>query len=309
MKCMALLCHVPMEELKREINEVQSKQTKVIEDGKNLERFRKHSLYKKKKDELIEMCRKQGVPFKHKKKHELVMSLTKEKVTSYVERTIEEIPNTLNEINKLAVSDLRCILHKNAIPTLGLKDELALRVYLKKQNRPDFISRTEVNFLLDTIKIANEIIQEEQRLVLVGFEDTIEQRKFTSNATKSMLQRFDGQASLNNIFDQIKIFLEHFIDPKIREQEKEEECSTEDELQNHHSINQYEEYFQIGAKVKVYWKKEDVQELGWRGGWYVARVTDFCRDEDQISVQFVSEPDSIYIIEVTSSINENTLKI
>ena len=124
-----------------------------------------------------------------------------------------------------------------------------------------------------------------------------------------MLQRFDGQASLNNIFDQIKIFLEHFIDPKIREQEKEEECSTEDELQNHHSIDQYEEYFPIGAKVKVYWKKEDVQELGWRGGWYVARVTDFCRDEDQISVQFVSEPDSIYIIEVTSSINENTLKI
>ena len=124
-----------------------------------------------------------------------------------------------------------------------------------------------------------------------------------------MLKRFDDQASLNNAFEQLKIFLEHFIDPKIREKEKEEECIAEDDPQNHHLIDQYEEYFHIGAKVKVQWKKEEVQELGWRGGWYVARVTDFCRDEDQISVQFVSEPDSIYIIEVTSSINERTLKI
>ena len=303
---MALLCTVQHEELKREITELKEKQMKIISEGIELESYRKHGLYGEKKDALIEKCKKAGIPFKYKKKHELVKVLTKERVEEYKPKSIEDITTSLNEINKLPVTDLRCILKENGLPTIGTKDELALRVYLKKANKDNFISRTEVDHLLKIVGCAEDVIRAEKRLSLLGFQDSIERRKFTTNARKSTLKKLQPSTAIEEIFKPLTTFLRSFKDSRRIENQSDETTDARNEL---NPANSYESYFQVGTKVKVYWSKEEVKPLGWRGGWYVAFVTDICRDEDQVSVQFVSEPDSVYQIEVTTSIKENTLTL
>lgn len=47
----------------------------------------------------------------------------------------------------------------------------------------------------------------------------------------------------------------------------------------------------------------------WRPGWYVAEVQDADRDNDEITVQFVSEPECTYICEVTPCVAKGTLQM
>lgn len=47
----------------------------------------------------------------------------------------------------------------------------------------------------------------------------------------------------------------------------------------------------------------------WRPGWYVAEVQDADRDNDEITVRFVSEPECTYICEVTPCVVKGTLQM
>ena len=156
-----------------------------------------------------------------------------------------------------------------------------------------------------------KVIHEEQRLKLLGFQDSIQKRKYSTDSGRSILKKPDNLSSIEDVFDSLETFLNVFIDSNSR---KENMLMVVDNIKENQQVDTddtedpYESFFQVGSKVKVYWKREEVKELGLRGGWYVASVKDFCREEDQISVHFVSEPDSIYAIEVTS-IEDKTLII
>ncbi|XP_066920718.1 uncharacterized protein [Clytia hemisphaerica] len=309
---LALLEWVPLDDLKEFIAEKKSKQEKLINEGLELERVRRHPLYKVKKVQLVEKCKAEKIKHQFKKKHELVKALMKEEAPPYQPIKLEGLPSTLYQITtKVPVSDLRFILHQNGLSTIGTKDELALRCYLKKNNKDDFISKDEVSSVMKVIKIAKEVILEQKRMSILGFQDEITKRKNSSEVTRSKIQRPEDTnfETLADIFSPLETFIKSSTDPKTRDIGDADAIMDDIEDGETGQLDNYECFFQIGAKVKVFWKKEDVQVLGWRGGWYVAYVTDFCREEDQISVQHVSERDSIYDLEVTSSLSDNQLKL
>lgn len=304
---LAILCCTPIEDVKLKIQEAKTKQDKIIEEGKENERYRAHRLYKKKKIELEEECKKQNLDFKNKKKHELVKLLLKgQELPEYVTKKISNIPSTLSAISSLPVADLRCILAENGLPTIGVKDELALRVYLKKSHKEDFISRTEATHILEIIKLAQNVIQQQEKILLLGGSlDTVTKRKYDTTTRRAILKK-QKDVALEAVFKPLEIFTKSFLDPRLRTEPMDVENQ---ELSPDGDGNTYERFFNIGAKIKVFWEKEAVKELGWRGGWYVAHVTSYSREDDRISVQFVSERKSIYDIEVASSLANNTLTL
>ena len=140
---------------------------------------------------------------------------------------------------------------------------------------------------------------------MLQFEDTLTKRKYTSDFTPSKFKKFQND-NLGDIFKPLEHFLNAQISPEIRSGET--EVHVDDDVSSEES-DTYERFFQVGTKVKVLWDKDSVADLGWRGGWYVAYVTDHCRDEDQISVQHVSERTQIYTIEVTPALAAQEIKL
>lgn len=73
--------------------------------------------------------------------------------------------------------------------------------------------------------------------------------------------------------------------------------------------DEIEQFYEIGARIKVKWSKEEIGDSEWRPGWYVGEVQSADRDNDEITVQFVSEPDCTYMYEVTPCLVRGTLKM
>ena len=70
-----------------------------------------------------------------------------------------------------------------------------------------------------------------------------------------------------------------------------------------------EDFFEVGARVKVRWTKEEIGDSGWRCGWYVAEVQKANSMLDQIEVVYISEPESVYKIDVTSMLAKGKLQL
>lgn len=73
--------------------------------------------------------------------------------------------------------------------------------------------------------------------------------------------------------------------------------------------DEIEQFYEIGARIKIKWSKEEIGDTDWRPGWYVAEVQDADRDNDEITVQFVSEPECTYKYEVTPRVAQGTLQM
>ena len=56
---------------------------------------------------------------------------------------------------------------------------------------------------------------------------------------------------------------------------------------------------QIGSKIKVHWSAEEIGDMGWTPGWYVATVQKYCQDTDMLTVTYSSEPVSQGITAIT----------
>ena len=72
-----------------------------------------------------------------------------------------------------------------------------------------------------------------------------------------------------------------------------------DELVKEGTIQTYngdemEQFYEVGTRVKVRWTREEIGDSNWRPGWYVGEVQGSSVEEDEITVQFVSEPGSTY---------------
>lgn len=74
-------------------------------------------------------------------------------------------------------------------------------------------------------------------------------------------------------------------------------------------LDDFEKKIEIGCRVKVRWTKEEIRDSGWRPGWYTAEVQDSSLQSDQITVVYLSEPEAIYNIDVTTMLATGKLKL
>ena len=70
-----------------------------------------------------------------------------------------------------------------------------------------------------------------------------------------------------------------------------------------------EQFYEVGTRVKVKWTREEIGDSNWRPGWYVGEVQGSIAEEDEITVQFISEPESTYTYEVTPCVAEGKLRM
>ena len=73
--------------------------------------------------------------------------------------------------------------------------------------------------------------------------------------------------------------------------------------------DEIEQFYEVGAKVSVKWTKEEIPDTNWRAGWYVGEVQEADPQYDEITVQFVAEPESLYTYEVTPCVAEGKLRM
>ena len=73
-------------------------------------------------------------------------------------------------------------------------------------------------------------------------------------------------------------------------------------------INEHELFFQIGTIVKIKWVQDQLG-VGWRPGWYTARVQYADLENDSIDVVYDSQPDILYTVDVGSHISTGKIKL
>jgi hypothetical protein len=71
----------------------------------------------------------------------------------------------------------------------------------------------------------------------------------------------------------------------------------------------HEEYFSIGAKIKIRWTKDEIGDSGWRSGWYTAQVQEGYLEDDNIQILYFSEPECVYSVCVSEYLALGKLKL
>ncbi|KAL9977755.1 hypothetical protein ACROYT_G015195 [Oculina patagonica] len=66
----------------------------------------------------------------------------------------------------------------------------------------------------------------------------------------------------------------------------------EDETLINFVVSEMEGLFEVERKLNIKWAADEIGDSGWRPGWYVAKVQPASMDTKEISVVYLSEPDS-----------------
>ena len=75
----------------------------------------------------------------------------------------------------------------------------------------------------------------------------------------------------------------------------------------------YEQCKESGAKVKVFWERNELGSTvgsdGWSVGWYNARVISYDEEDDTIDLEYIKEPGSVYSIDFSMYFSTGKLKL
>ena len=73
--------------------------------------------------------------------------------------------------------------------------------------------------------------------------------------------------------------------------------------------NELEQFYEIGALIRVKWSKEEIGDSSWRPGWYTGEVQGSDSENDLITVQFITEIGATYTYEVTTWVSEGKMEM
>ncbi len=197
----------------------------------------------------------------------------------------------------------------------GTKEELVLRLFLVCHGKYYLCFEQEQNEILKTIRLAEEIVQDEKRQFVLNRDDIYRKRTYTTKTSESQLQvpRNTNFENLQSIFEPVKNYVE--ILKNIRYEKSKElstaivgsSCGTQNQPGTNHE--EYEEYFSIGTKIKIRWTKDEIGDSGWRCGWYTAQVQEGYLEDDNIQVLYFSEPECVYSVCVSEYLALGKLKL
>ena len=327
MKLLAILAWVPTSEAQKYYTELQSNALETIHSDLEREKWKDHPLYTKHtKSQLLEMCQslKVKIAKSSTNKHQLVALLAEKKGEQepkpkpLYSGKLTQVPCTTSSISKFTIGQLRAILKHHGLPTIGLKDELVIRVFLLRQGCTHAITAKETKQLRYMVEVHNKVILYQRHLNITNH--SYHRRKFSSQSVEhgsfeSVPTDIRQPSDLIELFSPLISYMEKEEKDK---QDKDSESTimyatnlkaSSSETQADQVNELHEAISQVGARIKVKWCKEELGDSGWRPGWYTAVVQSYDSENDTITVEYPSEPGCVYDIEVTPMIKASRLKL
>ena len=238
---------------------------------------------------------------------------------------LHQLPVNVTSLAKLNVGNLRSLLRYHNITSKGTKDELVLKIALLRSGRKHLINFNEKSRLRKLLFTIQMLISEEVKMS-TATPSVVIRRKFQSplqpeitskkprkmasvqsTYTKSVL-KVPEHLTISNIGDMLKP-LKQELDMTECEQNQDAEDGANIQDVEKRNIDDYESFFEIGAKVAVKWSQQDVAQSGWSPGWYFAEVEESRIEDDWIKIEYNKEPGSIYKVDVTFELANGTLKL
>ena len=334
--CLSVVEH-PSDDIVRQLSllswttpqEVRDYETKVhaqvdnqIKAQLERERWKSHHLYKTQtKPQLESQCRKLKIPVTSTLlKHQLVDLISQhqgetppEPVNCLYSGRLSSVPLTTASIRNLTIPKLRSILKHHNIPPFGEKDQLVMKVFLLRQGQTAAITSREENQLKDLIQLAYQTIYNQRYLNVSSH--VYRKRTYTLQTISPHFipppSHVQCESDLQSLFQPLIDFLDR------RKQQREDKDDrtpilknkTDDDTAPPSNENLAQRITQIGSKVKLHWSAEEVGDMGWRPGWYVATVQNYCQDTDMLTVTYSSEPDETYHEELLPLLSKGAIKL
>jgi hypothetical protein len=307
----SILAWIPVQDVTKYFQLKRDKMEKDFKTDVTRETWRNHTLYKKSVAELQQQCRKDGLS-PSGKKYELVQRLAlasgeqdRSKFQPSYCGKLSSLPKSLSELKKMPIPTIKYILKSNAISYAGNKDELVLRLYLLIHGRSYLAFYEQENQLKQCITTAKRIISLEIKQSILSCDNIHRIRTYTTSFEKSKIripENIQAITDLHKLFSALQRFVDHQTYRNLDD-------SNADEGVNEDNSDEYCEYFEVGRQVKVKWTKEEIGDTGWRAGWYSAEVQKSDISSDEITIVYVSEPESTYEVEVTPLLAHGKLKL
>lgn len=160
---------------------------------------------------------------------------------------------------------------------------------------------------MESIKISEDLIYEQFQDEFLQEKDQLRKRKHSSKrASFSNLNIPTDVSEMTDLLTVLKS-LKLYIDTLSSEEIKSSKTSSDTNSFRRRDI--YQKFFEVGKFVRVKWSKEEVGESGWRRGWFTAKVQGCPIKDDRITAKYLSEPESIYDMEVTLELAKRRLKL
>ena len=111
--------------------------------------------------------------------------------------------------------------------------------------------------------------------------------------------------NLHSLFQPLILLLQE----QRKQREEKDSNSTVALSQPQHHTSLKEKMSQIGARVKIKWTANEIGDSGWRPGWYVADVHAYDAENDLLTVEYPSEPNCTYTIDLTSLFHNSKIQL
>ena len=193
--CIAFISWCTEEDVNAFLKDFKKKNDKAFLNDKEREYWSQHQLYQEKsKDELQALCRQKKLP-PEGKKHECVKHLVEKmecappQPLNVYSGELNSVPESIAEISKLSVYNLREILRFHNILDCGTKDELIIKVGMLKSGRGYLAFHKELEAMVDLVAAITSIIAAEKLMYLQDPRILHKRRKFATPTASSVSKK------------------------------------------------------------------------------------------------------------------------
>lgn len=279
------------EDVNKFLKDFKEKNDKTFRNDKEREYWSQHELYQQKsKDEVQALCRQKKLSAEGKK-YKCVKRLV-EKVESAspppplkaYSGELSSVPESITDISKLSVYNLREILRFHNILDCGTKNELVIRVGMLKSGRAYLAFQRELEAMVDLVTVVRSIIAAEKFLYLEDPRILHKRRKFETPAGSSVgtkrprdsasiparkhssLLAVPQRITLDNLEEVLEPLKEEIALYERRAKNEEKHDVAIGITTSSENGNEMEAMRLVGSRVMAHWSKDEIGTTGWKTG-------------------------------------------